>query len=59
VALGGIPGAFFFSFQTIIPVMIYQSTKFQSNEQQEEKRGANRLFLLRSVPAGLSPNKQV
>lgn len=39
VALGGIPGAFSFSFQTIIPVMIYQSTKFQSNEQQEEKRG--------------------
>ena len=37
VALGGIPSAFSFSFQTVIPVIIYQSTKFQSNEQQEEK----------------------
>jgi len=30
---------------------IHSSTKFQSNEQQEEKRGSDRLFLLRSVPA--------
>jgi hypothetical protein len=59
VALGGIPSAFFFPFQTIIPVMIYPTTKIQSNEQQEEKRGADRLFLLRSVPAGLPPKEQV
>ena len=45
VALGGIQSAFSFSFQTIIPVMIYQSTKLQSNEQQEEKRRTDRLFL--------------
>ena len=43
VALGGIPGAFFFSFSNDYPYHHYLSTKFQSNEQQEEKRGADRL----------------
>ena len=57
-ALGGIPSAFFFLFSTDYTVN-YQSTKLQSNEQQEEKRGSGRLFLLRSVPAGLSPHEQV
>jgi len=57
VALGGIPSAFSFSFPDDYP-RHYQSTKFQSNEQQEEKRGSDRLFLLRSVPAGLSPHEQ-
>ena len=42
VALGGIPSAFFFLFSTDYPVK-YQSTKLQSNEQQEEKRGSGRL----------------
>ncbi len=45
VALGGIPGAFFFSFSNDYPYHHYQSTKFQRNEQQEEKRGSDRLFL--------------
>ncbi|MBV4210735.1 hypothetical protein KSZ08_22465, partial [Phocaeicola vulgatus] len=49
VALGGIPSAFSFSLPDDYP-RHYQSTKFQSNEQQEEKRGSDRLFLLRSVP---------
>ena len=39
VALGGIPSAFSFSFSDDYP-RHYQSTKFQSNEQQEEKRGS-------------------
>ena len=47
VALGGIPSAFSFSFSDDYPHH-YQPTKFQSNEQQEEKRGSDRLFLLRS-----------
>ena len=58
VALGGIPSAFSFSFSDDYPHH-YQPTKFQSNEQQEEKRRSDRLFLLRSVPAGLSPHEQV
>ena len=44
-------------FPTDYPVK-YQSTKLQSNEQQEEQRRAVRLFLLRSVPDGhLRTNK--
>ena len=43
VALGGRPGAFFFSFSNDYPYHHYLSTKFHSNEQQEEKRGADRL----------------
>ena len=57
VALGGIPGAFFFSFSNDYPYHHYQSTKFQSNEQQEEKRGSDRLFLLRSLLDYLRTNK--
>ncbi|MFK2296573.1 DUF1896 domain-containing protein [Bacteroides fragilis] len=38
VALGGIPSAFFFLFPINYPVK-YQSTKLQSNEQQEENEG--------------------
>ena len=38
VALGGIPSAFFFSFQTIIPVMIYNplNSKVMNNKKKNE-----------------------
>ena len=39
VALGGIPGAFFFSFQTIIPVIIYQSTKSKEMNNKKKNEG--------------------